>query len=95
MEGRSTSVRIDEQTRDRLKRLAEKSGVSITKLITLASAYYVEHVEQTGMINVPLKHPVNIQAGQMAINGNIVNHHSLKVAESRAEYGAGKKREKK
>ena len=55
MDSRSTSVRIDEQTRDRLKQLAGKSGVSITKLITLATAYYVEHVEQTGIINVPLR----------------------------------------
>lgn len=55
MEVKSTSVRIDEETRDRLKRLAEKSGISITKLITLASAYYVQHVEQTGNINVPVK----------------------------------------
>ncbi len=55
MESRSTSVRIDEQTRDRLKNLSQKSGVSITKLITLATAYYVEHAEREGVINVPLK----------------------------------------
>lgn len=55
MEMRSTSVRIDEQTRDRLRDLSSKSGVSITKLITLATAYYCEQVESSGMINVPLK----------------------------------------
>lgn len=55
METRSTSVRIDEQTRNRLKELSEKSGVSITKLITLATSYYVDLVEKTGLIEVPLK----------------------------------------
>lgn len=55
METRSTSVRIDEQTRNRLKELSEKSGVSITKLITLATSYYVELVEKTGLIEVRLK----------------------------------------
>lgn len=91
MDSRSTSVRIDELTRDRLKHLSEKSGVSITKLITLATAYYVEQVEKSGMINVPLKHGQNIVAQQAVMNGAIINHNNLHVNESSSTYGKRKR----
>ena len=75
METRSTSVRIDEATRDRLKNLSDKSGVSITKLITLATSYYIEHAESEGMINVPLKYPAKETCPKLSTS-----------AESRASY---------
>jgi len=77
MDTKSTSLRIDQVTRDRLRCLSEKSGVSITKLVTLATAYYVEQVEKSGTINVPLNQVrnINVVAHQSVVNGGVINNH--------------------
>ncbi len=52
---KSTSVRIENDATERLKPISERSGVSVTKLITLACYLYAEHVQKTGEINIALK----------------------------------------
>ena len=54
MQSKSTSVRVEELAKERLKAIGRKSGVSVTKLITLATYLYAEHVQRTGTINIPI-----------------------------------------
>lgn len=91
MDTKSTSLRIDQVTRDRLRCLSEKSGVSITKLVTLATAYYVEQVEKSGTINVPLNkaHNIHVVAHQV-VNGGVINNH-VPPAAKRGRRKRGKK----
>lgn len=55
MQTKSTSVRVDEDTLSNLRLLSDRSGVSISRLITLATAQYMTAVEKAGSIEVPLK----------------------------------------
>ena len=52
MSSTSSTVRIEPEAHEALKELASKSGISITRLITLAVAKYVEHVRETGSISL-------------------------------------------
>ena len=52
MSSTSSTVRIDPEAHEALKELSSKSGISITRLITLAVAKYVEHVRETGSISL-------------------------------------------
>ena len=53
-EKKSISVRLDADAQAALKQLSESSGISVTKLLTLAVFNYCEHVDKAGKINVPL-----------------------------------------
>ena len=51
---KSTSVRIDQEAIDRLRRLSDHCGVSVAKLLTLAVGRFVDQVESNGELRVPL-----------------------------------------
>jgi len=56
MASKSTSVRIDDDSLERLRRLSESTGVSVTRLISLAACQYADRVEQEGGLMLPLNH---------------------------------------
>jgi predicted DNA-binding ribbon-helix-helix protein len=64
MQSKSTSVRVEEDAKSRLKRISGNSGVSVTKLITLATYLYDEHVRKTGNISIPMRTAVAESEGE-------------------------------
>lgn len=55
MNKKSTSVRLDEESRAVLEVVSRRTGVSMAKLLTLAVAEYVARIEKTGRITFPVK----------------------------------------
>lgn len=50
-----TSVRFDPEIQERLKRVSERSGIKIAKLIRLATERYLDECEDSEKIVVPLR----------------------------------------
>jgi len=109
-EGKPTPVRLTDETLQRLDLAAKKMGLgNRTSLIKMSITSFLEYFEQTGMAGLPLNwkeiiHKLdgrsqryknfNIIANSV-VNGDIVNHNGLKVAEKPAHYGTEKKGGKK
>lgn len=55
MRKKSTSVRVDSETVERLKNLSEMTGLSVTRLITLATSRYADMIEDQDRIEIPLR----------------------------------------
>jgi len=61
------SVRFDEETRKRLKAIAEQAGLKPAELVRRATAEFLDNVESSGTISIP----VNIRAQQSTVTGDI------------------------
>lgn len=100
-------VRLSFEMIKRLENAAKKMGLSSrTAVLKMCVESFLEDFEENGVAGLPLNwrqiihdldgrsqryNNVNVVAHQSVVNGNMINHHSLKAAESPGKYGKRKR----